>query len=56
MDQALSLRVLCYLTGRIASPVGAYVITITILRWNPSLGFSEGIDQYGYAINLAEKG
>jgi hypothetical protein len=32
MDQALDLRVLCYLAGRIASPVGANVITITIFR------------------------
>jgi hypothetical protein len=26
------VSVLCYLAGRIASPVGAYVITITIFR------------------------
>jgi hypothetical protein len=30
--------VLCYLTGRIASPVGAYVITITILDKIQALG------------------
>jgi hypothetical protein len=28
MDQAPGLQVLCYLTGRIASPVGAYVTTV----------------------------
>jgi hypothetical protein len=38
MDQAPGLQVLCYLTGRIASPVGAYVITITIFRQDLSLG------------------
>jgi hypothetical protein len=38
MDQAPGLPVLCYLTGRIASPVGANVITITIFRQDPSLG------------------
>jgi hypothetical protein len=31
------------------------VITITILRWNPSLRFSEGLDQCGDAINLEDR-
>jgi hypothetical protein len=35
MDQASDLHVLCYLTGRITSPVGGYVITITIFRQHP---------------------
>jgi hypothetical protein len=36
MDPTPGLRVLFYLTGRVASPVGAYVITV-IISWNPSL-------------------
>jgi hypothetical protein len=52
----------CYLTGRIASPVRAYVITITIFYGIQVSGFSEGIYRCEDAIvwrigfHLVEKG
>jgi hypothetical protein len=38
MDQAPGLQVIFYLIGRIASPIGDYVITIRIFRQDPGLG------------------
>jgi hypothetical protein len=36
MDPTPGLQFIFYLTGRVTSPVEAYVITI-IIYWNPSL-------------------
>jgi hypothetical protein len=36
MDLEPSIQVLCYLIERVASPFGAYVITV-IISWTPSL-------------------
>jgi hypothetical protein len=45
MDLTLGIQVLCYLTGRVTSLVGAYVIT-AIISWNPSLEFGRMLNQY----------
>jgi hypothetical protein len=36
-EEGTRSTVLCYLIGRITSPIAAYVITITIFIWGPSL-------------------
>jgi hypothetical protein len=47
--------VLCYLAGRIASPVGAHVITVKFSFGDPASELSRRLSQYGGATDWRMK-